>query len=70
MKENNKYKRPSINKAITENTIYKGYRWLFVDRELDQNIITHIEPTKKQRSKIMDILQKLIKNKQKLLIFI
>jgi phage anti-repressor protein len=46
MKENSDIKRPSINKAVVENTIYHGFRWLLVDRELDQNIIYHIEPTK------------------------
>ena len=46
MKENQTIKRPSINKAIVENTIYCDYRWLFVDRDLDPNIIHSIFPTK------------------------
>lgn len=46
MKENANIKRPSINKAIVENTVYCGYRWLLVDRELDPNIIHSIESTK------------------------
>ena len=46
MKENNLIKRPSINKAVQENTIYQGFRWQLVDRELDQNIIYSIKPTK------------------------
>jgi hypothetical protein len=46
MKENSDIKRPSINKAVVENTIYHGFRWLLVDRELDANIIHHIQPTK------------------------
>jgi len=46
MKENSNIKRPSINKAITENTIYLGFRWLLVDRELDSKVISNIEPTK------------------------
>jgi hypothetical protein len=46
MKENSDMKRPSINKAVVENTIYHGFRWLLVDRELDANIIHNIEPTK------------------------
>jgi prophage antirepressor-like protein len=46
MKENSNIKRPSVNKAIVENTIYEGYRWLLVDRELDPNIIHNIQPTK------------------------
>jgi len=46
MKENSDIKRPSINKAVVENTIYHGFRWLLVDRELDANVIQHIQPTK------------------------
>ena len=46
MKENSSIKRPSINKAIVENTLYNGFRWLLVDRDLDPNIIHNIEPTK------------------------
>ena len=50
MKENQNIKRPSINKAIIENTVYCGYRWLFVDRDLDPNIIPpQIPPTKKTK---------------------
>ena len=49
MKENSNIKRPSINKAITENTIYLGYRWLLVDRELDPKIISYIQPTKQTK---------------------
>jgi hypothetical protein len=45
MKENNHIKRPSLNKAIVENKIYHGYRWLYVDRELEPNIIHGILPT-------------------------
>ena len=46
MKENSNIKRPSINKAIEECTIYNGFRWLLVDRNLDPNIILNIKPTK------------------------
>ena len=49
MKENTNIKRPSINKAIVENTIYCGYRWLLVDRELDPNTIHSIIPTKQTK---------------------
>jgi hypothetical protein len=49
MKENQNIKRPSINKAIMENTIYCGYRWLLVDRDIDPNIIYNIQPTKKTK---------------------
>jgi hypothetical protein len=46
IKENQLLKRPSINKAIKENTIYHGFRWQLVDRELNPNIIYSINPTK------------------------
>jgi len=49
MKEDNKIKRPSLNKAVMENTVYNGYRWLFVDRELNPDIIHNIQPTKKTK---------------------
>ena len=46
MNEDKNIKRPSIKKAIEENTIYCGFRWLLVERNLDPNIIHIIEPTK------------------------
>jgi prophage antirepressor-like protein len=49
MKEDNKIKRPSLNKSVMENTVYNGYRWLFVDRELDPDIIHNIQATKKTK---------------------
>lgn len=49
MKENSNIKRPSIQKAIIENTIYLGYRWLLVDRDLDPTIIHSISPTKQTK---------------------
>ena len=39
MKENPDIKRPSMNKAVRENTVYHGYRWLLVDRDLDPSVI-------------------------------
>ena len=39
-------KRPSIDKAVTENTIYHGFRWLYVNRNLDPTIVTNILDTK------------------------
>jgi hypothetical protein len=59
MNENQIIKRPSINKAIQENTIYCGFRWLLVERNLDPNIIHNIEPTKQTRSQNMGYIAKL-----------
>jgi hypothetical protein len=50
MKENSALKRPSINKAVLENTVYYGFRWLFVDRESDPNIIHKISSTKRTKA--------------------
>jgi hypothetical protein len=67
MKENNKIKRPSINKAIEQNTVYCGFRWLLVDRQLDPNIITHIEPTKPTRLQNLGYIAKLNKDKTEII---
>lgn len=45
MNENKDIKRPSIIKAIEKNTIYCGFRWLLVERNLDPSIIHSIQPT-------------------------
>jgi hypothetical protein len=71
MKENPKIKRPSINKAIEENTIYHGFRWLLVDRSLDPNIILsiilNIQPTKITRPQNLGYIAKLNKEKTEIL---
>ena len=63
MKENKQIKRPSINKAIIENTIYCGFRWLFVERNLDPNIIYNIGPTKQTKNQNLGYIAKLNKEK-------
>ena len=67
MKENTAIKRPSINKAIDENTIYHGFRWLLVDRSLDPNIIINIQPTKITRAQNIGYIAKLNKEKTEIL---
>ena len=67
MNENNKIKRPSINKAITENTVYEGFRWLLVDRELDATVLTEIEPTKQTRQQHLGYIAKLNQTKTEIL---
>jgi hypothetical protein len=49
MKEDNNIKRPSINKAIVENTVYNNFRWLLVNRNIDPNIVHNILPTKQTK---------------------
>jgi hypothetical protein len=67
MKENQAIKRPSLNKAVLENTIYHGYRWLFVDRELDPTIINHISPTKQTKMQNLGYIAKLNAEKTEIL---
>ena len=67
MKENPDIKRPSMNKAVRENTVYHGYRWLLVDRELDPNVIHEILPTKKVRPQNLGYIAQLNGDKTKIL---
>jgi hypothetical protein len=68
LKEYNfKVKRPSIDKAITENTIYSGFRWAFVDRNLDPTVIYDLPPTKHTKSQNLGYIAKLNKEKTEIL---
>jgi len=67
MKENSHIKRPSINKAIEECTVYNGFRWLLVDRSLDPNIILNIKPTKITRPQNLGYIAKLNKEKTEII---
>jgi len=68
LKEYNfKVKRPSIDKAVKENTIYMEYRWAFVDRSLDPNIIHNILPTKQTKIQNLGYIAKLNTEKNKIL---
>ena len=52
-------KRPSIYKAVSENTIYHGFRWMFVDRDTDPNIIQNIAKTKETKLQNLGYIVKL-----------
>ena len=67
MNEDKTIKRPSITKAINENTIYRGFRWLLVERNLDPNIIYSIEPTKQIRQQNLGYIAKLNSDKTEIL---
>lgn len=67
MNEDKTIKRPSINKAINGNTIYRGFRWLLVERNLDPNIIHSIEPTKLIQQQNLGYVAKLNSNKTEIL---
>ena len=67
MNENHNIKRPSIMKAIQENTIYCGYRWLLVERKLDPNIIYNINPTKQTKVQSLGYVAKLNSEKTEII---
>ena len=67
MNENKNIKRPSIAKAIEENTIYCGFRWLLVERNLDPNIIYEIQPTKLTKAQQLGYIAKLNADKTEIL---
>lgn len=67
MNEDKTIKRPSITKAINENTIYRGFRWLLVERNLDSNIIHSIEPTKQIQQQNLGYVAKLNIDKTEIL---
>lgn len=67
MKENIKFKRPSINKACVNNTIYHGFRWMLVNRDLDANIITNIKPTKEIKTQNIGYIAKVNKEKTEII---
>jgi len=67
MSENSAIKRPSINKAIAENTIYHGFRWLLVERHLDPMIITNLSATKIIQTQNVGYVAKLNQSKTEIL---
>jgi len=67
MNEDKNIKRPSIMKAIQENTIYCGFRWLLVERNLDPNIIYNIEPTKQTKEQNLGYIAKINAHKTEIL---
>jgi hypothetical protein len=60
-------KRPSIQKAVTENTVYQGYRWMYVERDNDPNIITNIPPTKQTKAQNLGYIAKLNSQKNEII---
>lgn len=68
IKESNfKLKRPTIEKAIKENTIYNGFRWLYIGRNEDPNKIENIQPTKITRPQNLGYIAKLDIGKTKII---
>ena len=67
MNENKNIKRPSITKAVEENTIYCGFRWQLVERNLDSNIIHSLETTKETKVQNLGYIAKLNLDKTQIL---
>jgi hypothetical protein len=67
MNEDKNIKRPSIVKAIQENTIYCGFRWQLIERNLDPNIIHSLEPTKETKVQNLGYIAKLNTDKTEIL---
>lgn len=67
MNEDKHIKRPSIMKSIQENTIYCGFRWQLVERNLNPNIIHFLEPTKDTKTQNSGYIAKLDANKTEIL---
>ena len=68
LKEYNfKVKRPSIDKAIIDNTVYHGFRWAYVERDKDPNILHNISPTKHIKLQNLGYIAKLNLDKTEIL---
>ena len=59
MREDHSIKRPSLSKAVSENVVYCGFRWLFVERDTDPSVLHNLQPTRKTTAKNMDYVAKL-----------
>lgn len=59
MNEDRSIKRPSLSKAVLENIVYNGFRWLFVERDMDATILHNLQPTRPTIAKNMDYVAKL-----------
>lgn len=60
-------KRPSITKAVNENTVYCGFRWQLVERDLDPNIIHYLQPTRQTQQQNVGYIAKLNSSKTEIL---
>jgi phage anti-repressor protein len=67
LKENPSLKRPSIQKAVSDNTVYHHFRWYLVDRELDPTILPSLCPTKQTKIQNLGFIAKLNKEKTEIL---
>jgi phage anti-repressor protein len=66
MKTHRDIKRPSIAKAVAENTVYSGYRWSYIDRELNPNDLSNIKPTRQTQPQKTGYVAKLNQTKSEI----
>jgi phage anti-repressor protein len=59
MNENHNIKRPSLTNAVNANTIYCGFRWMFVERDQDASKLENVQHTKQTKVKIQGYIAKL-----------
>lgn len=67
IQEDPRIKRPSLNKAIRDNTVYCGFRWHLVDRSMDPTVSYPIKPTKETKIQNLGYIAKVNKEKTQIL---
>jgi phage anti-repressor protein len=67
MNENHNIKRPSLTNAVSANTIYCGFRWMFVERDQDASKLENVQPTKQTRVQNLGYIAKLTADQTEIL---
>lgn len=67
MNENHNIKRPSLTNAVNANTIYCGFRWMFVERDQDASKLENVQPTKQTRVQNLGYIAKLTADQTEIL---
>jgi hypothetical protein len=67
MNENHNIKRPSLTIAANANTIYCGFRWMFVERDQDASKLENVQPTKQTRVQNLGYIAKLTPDQTEIL---
>jgi hypothetical protein len=67
LKDNKTYDKQAIHNAIKNNTIYKGFRWLFVNHNENCNIVNDIKETVVSNQSETHIIVQLKKDKNEII---
>jgi hypothetical protein len=67
LKDNKTYDKQAIHNAIKNNTIYKGFRWLFVNHNENCNIVNDIKETVVSNQSETHIIVQLNKDKNEII---